>query len=150
MKLFGAEIQKENIFFWENALPENYAYGFLYESLVNLKIPFDALETWQEMQNRIHLGVYMGDSLLLPHVRVSLEKPFLAFGVSKKGIQIQKNPPKEQVHFIAMLLSPLHSPLAHTTVISNIAKCFLNKTYKEELLLCANKEALIAFFEKKI
>ncbi len=138
----------KNVIVWKQTVSKDWAFGLLYDSLVNGRVPFDAMQVWNDLTARVAQGVYMGNGLLLPHARVpGIQKPLVAFGVSAAGIsgvEIGKNvvETNEIPHFVALVLSPENSPLAHTQVIGKIARFIFEEKISNQLLVADTAETV--------
>lgn len=121
-----------------------HAFGYLFDALVNGPVKFDPMPVWTEMQNRTTQGVYMGNGLLMPHARVrDISDPLLAIGICPSGISVQNS--TEKATLIAMVLSPLNSPVAHTRMVGAIARLALNKDFMLKLLECTSSKDVFDF-----
>ncbi|MDR1759208.1 MAG: PTS sugar transporter subunit IIA, partial [Fibrobacter sp.] len=65
---------------WRSSVGKEEAVGSLYETIVTAGSPFDPYRVWNDLREREKQGsFYMGDGLLLPHVRVKeIQTPLLA------------------------------------------------------------------------
>lgn len=125
----------------------NRALGYAYDALVKGPYPFDAMAAWKGLSERIAQGIYMGQGLLLPHMRVSgLRGPLMAFVVCRDGFTGIKTRNEELAQFMCVLLSPAESAMAHTVAIANVAKLLLNPEWKEKVLNATDEAALKNLF----
>lgn len=125
------------------------ALGKAFDALVKAYAELDAFAIWKSLQKRILHGIYMGDGLLLPHIRVqNLASPIFSFSVCAPGFTKISLPVGECAQFMCILLSPKESATAHTQVIANIAKILLNPEWKLKALKANSIKELSSLFNK--
>lgn len=123
------------------------ALGFAYDALVHGPVAFDAMKVWKGLSERVAQGIYMGEGLLLPHMRVEgLSEPLFAFAVCPQGFTEIKVPAGQTPQFLCVLLSPAESATAHTQFIAKIARKLLNPEWKATALVADTPEKLSALF----
>ncbi len=118
---------------WRSSIAKEEAVGSLYETIVGTGSPFDPYRVWNDLCAREKQGrFYMGEGLLLPHVRVKeIQTPVLAFGVCAPGVALSSG---ERAQFILLLLSPEANPRIHLQVIQAFANLLENSERKAAML----------------
>ena len=90
------------------------------------------------IQREESMGTGVGGGVAFPHARLAgLDKPLLAFGRSRSGIDFNA-PDGRLVHLIFLILTPIEDEGAQLKILSAIARAVESPANKERLLAARN------------
>lgn len=78
-------------------------------------------------------GTFVGEDVAIPHARIAgLQRPLVAFGVSKAAIRDRES--GQEIRIMFLLLSPADPPESHVKMLSVISRMALDDQWRKEAL----------------
>jgi len=86
----------------------------------------------------------VGDGVAVPHARIEgLERPLLAFGISKRGIDFNA-PDAEPCNLVFLILTPKSDSGAQLEILSDLGRTLKQRELREKILGVGNYTELLA------
>ncbi|MFZ5570655.1 MAG: cation:proton antiporter [Thermodesulfobacteriota bacterium] len=92
----------------------------------------DVTEAAQKRENLMPTGI--GNEVAAPHARLDgISQPLVALGISQTGIDFQ-GPDGNPARFVFLILTPTHDNGAQVEILSDIARTFRRRDFREAVL----------------